>query len=259
MANLLRPTRGTISLFGRPLDAAPLYTPRQIGYMPQSGFALNNLTVGEALYFTAHLRGLSRADARAERDRLLATWDLAAIRDRVTQRLSGGQKRLVLLATTVAARPPVLILDEPTNDLDPLHRRLVWDQIRALNQAEGTTIVLVTHNVVEAERVISQVAILREGRLIAAGQPGPLKAALVHQWRLDVTFPPGAPPAPPPGEAPLRVSPGRWELLIPRQAALPYLDALAQAGTIEDFHLSTPTLEDLYLALTAEAAGEPAR
>jgi len=103
MANLLAPTSGSIRLFGWPLTHSPLYAPSQIGYMPQSGLALNMLTVNETLFFTAHLRGLARKDALAERDRLIERLGLGELRDRVVTRLSGGQKRLVLLATP---RPP---------------------------------------------------------------------------------------------------------------------------------------------------------
>ena len=105
--------------------------------MPQNGMALNNLTVGETLYFTAHLRGLRRRDARAERDRLIDQLDLGSVRDRMAPRISGGQRRLALLATTMAGFPAVLLLDEPTNDLDPQHRRLVWDVVRASQPASA--------------------------------------------------------------------------------------------------------------------------
>ncbi|GAB4407880.1 MAG: ABC transporter ATP-binding protein [Anaerolineae bacterium] len=251
MAHLLAPSSGTILLFGQPLDASALYTPGLIGYMPQDGLALNNLTVGETLYFTAHLRGLSRRDARAERDRLLEWFDLGEVRDRMAAQLSGGQRRLLLLATTVAASPPVLLLDEPTNDLDPVHRRRVWDALRTLKQGAGTTIILVTHNVVEAERVIERVAILRAGKLIALGRPGALKARLGDHLRLDITFQPDAPPTLPDGASPRALGPGRWQLLIAREAAAAYLAVLTRAPSVEDFSLSTATLEDLYLALAA--------
>jgi ABC-2 type transport system ATP-binding protein len=225
--------------------------------MPQSGFALNNLTVSEALYFTAHLRGLSRQDARAERDRLIEHWDLGPSRDRVAARLSGGQKRLLLLATTMAALPPVLILDEPTNDLDPQHRVLVWDSLRAINAEYGTTIILVTHNVVEADRVIQRVGIMRAGQLIAVGRPAALKAGLNQQLRVEVTFEPDCPPALPGGITPRLVAPGRWQLLIDRATATQYLEALARDPAVGDFHLSTATLEDLYLSMTKEVSAIP--
>jgi len=99
IANLLRGGSGRITLFGQPLDADPLHVPRHVGYMPQSGGALNNLTVSEALYFMAHLRGLSRAEACAERDALLETWQLTAIR-----------RSMLLLAMVLA----FLLLSLPT-------------------------------------------------------------------------------------------------------------------------------------------------
>jgi ABC-2 type transport system ATP-binding protein len=249
MANLLAPTSGTIRLFGKPLNWTALYTPRQIGYMPQTGLALNNLTVSEALYFTAHLRGLNRSEARAERDRLIEQWDLGGSRNQITQRMSGGQKRLILLATAVAASPPVLLLDEPTNDLDPQHRKLVWDTLRAMNHERGTTIIFITHDALEAEKIIQRVGIMRAGRLLAVGRPGQLKADLNRQLRLEVVFAPGLPPDLPDHVAPHLIAPGRWQLLIEREAAPAYLDALNHAAGVEDFRLSTATLEDLFLAL----------
>ncbi len=249
MANLLAPTSGSIRLFGWPLIHSPLYAASQIGYMPQSGLALNTLTVNETLFFTAHLRGLARKDALAERDRLIERLGLGKLRDCVVTQLSGGQKRLVLLATAMAALPPVVILDEPTNDLDPQCRRLVWDEVRAVNREHGTTIILVTHNVIEAEKVIERVGIMRGGRLIALGRPGQLKTELNRQLRLEVIFMPNDPPALPNGCAPREVAPGRWQALIERDAAPAYLDALSRAAGVEDFSLSTATLEDLYLSL----------
>lgn len=253
LANLLMPSSGTIRLFGQPLSHTQLYTPGKIGYMPQKGEALNTLAVGETLYFTAHLRGFSRHDAASERDRRLEQFGLGGLRDRPVNRLSGGQKRLVLLATTLTASPPVIILDEPTNDLDPEYRRLVWDEVRALNRDQGTTVILVTHNVVEAERVIQRVGIMRAGKLIAIGRPGQLKQTLNRQLHLEVVFSPTAPPLLPNGASPREVAPGRWQLLIERDEATAYLQAINQHGAVEDFHLSTATLEDLYLALNTSA------
>jgi len=89
-------------------------------------------------------------------------------------RLSGGQKRLLQIAIALAASPPVLILDEPTNNLDPQRRKLVWDTLREVNQQLGTTVVFITHDAIEAEKVIQRVGILREGELVAVGRPSEL-------------------------------------------------------------------------------------
>lgn len=249
MANLLTPTSGEITLFGKPLNHTPLYAARHIGYMPQSGMALNNVTVGEALYFAAHLRGWSAHDSRRERDRLLDLMELGKLRHQPLTQLSGGQKRLVSLATSLAASPPVMILDEPTNDLAPQTRVRVWDLLRQVNSAQGTTIILVTHNVLEAEKVIQRVAIMNAGRVIAQGRPGALKADLNQQLRLEVIFTPDNPPTLPDSAAPHLAAPGRWQLLIERDAASAYIAALSHNPAVEDFRLSTATLEDLYLSI----------
>lgn len=252
MVNLLTPTSGTIRLFGKPLNDSAMYTPLQIGYMPQSSNALNMLTVAETFYFAAHLRGLSRPDAQRERDRLIELLRLGDSRDMVVPRLSGGQKRMVLLGTTLAAMRPVLILDEPTNDLSPQNRRLVWELLRRINQEQGTTIILVTHNAIEAEKIIQRVGIMSRGQMIALGQPGRLKGELNEQLRLEVIFAPDAPPAFP--QTPHKIAPGPWQLLIDRTDAPTYLDIINRTPSIEDFQLSTATLEDLYLHL-AENGG----
>lgn len=259
MANLLTPTSGTIHLFDKLLNHHPLYTPSHIGYMPQDGSALNSTTLAESLYFTAHLRGLSRHDARIERDHLIDLLDIGTLRDRVITRLSGGQKRLALLATTLAASPPVIILDEPTNDLDPARRIHIWEVIRQYNRERGTTVILVTHNIIEAERVIQRIGIMRSGKLIAIGRPGMLKTELNRQLRLEIVFSPDLPPILPLENPPHEMIPGRWKLLIDPHAAPRYLEILNNTQNndrIEDFQLSTPTLEDLYLSLIKTQSSE---
>lgn len=128
MVNLLKSTSGAIYLFGKRIDSDPLYVPYHVGYMPQDSYSLNNMTVGEALYYTARLRGLTRLDAQQERQHLLESWEIGSLRDQINTRLSGGQRRLLRLTVAMTGSPPVLILDEPTSDLDPQRRNLVWDR-----------------------------------------------------------------------------------------------------------------------------------
>ncbi|MFI7143073.1 ATP-binding cassette domain-containing protein [Streptomyces massasporeus] len=97
MVNLLRSTSGEIRLFGRSVPGNPLFVSRTVAYMPQSSMALNRLKVKEAIYFAAHLRGMSRRDAARERDAMIETWQLGPVRDKSSSRLSGGQQRLLQL------------------------------------------------------------------------------------------------------------------------------------------------------------------
>ena len=160
----------------------------QVGYMPQTAFALNSLTTAEAIYFSAHLRGLSSREAKRQRDALIDQLQLDPLRNKVSRQMSGGERRLLQLAVTIAADPPVLILDEPTNELDPVRRRQVWGLFRDLNRQHGRTIVLITHNALEAEQVIGQVGILRDGRMVALGTPAELKSRIAGTLRLDITL-----------------------------------------------------------------------
>jgi len=252
MVNLLRSTSGRIELYGEPVGRDPLRVPRLVGYMPQESRALNNLTVGEALYFTAHLRGLSRRDAQAERERLLELWEIGPLRDQISNRLSGGQGRLLRLAVATAGAPPVLVLDEPTNDLDPQRRRLVWNVLCRINQERGSTILFITHDAIEAEKVVQRVAIMRRGQMAAVGRPSELKRLVDRKLRLELFFPPDAPPPLPPHLAPRQLQPGRWLVLLDRDEALRVLADLDQ-DHLDDWRLYSATLEDLYLHYAQDA------
>ena len=251
MVNLLKTTSGRILLFGKAVDADPLHVPRHVGYMAQESFALNNLTVGEALFFTSRLRGFSRSDARREQVRLLEAWQIGDLRDRVNTRLSGGQRRLLRLAVAMAGMPPVLILDEPTNDLDPQRRKLVWDLLRQENDSRGTTILFITHDAIEAEKVIQRVGIMRGGGLVAVGSPVELKRAVDRKLRLELIFPPDCPPELPAGLTYHALQPGRWLVYLDwrddEQHSLSNILERLDLSRLDDFRLYSATLEDLYL------------
>lgn len=246
MANLLRPTSGVVKLYGRPVQEDPFLVPRHVGYMPQTARTLNSLTVSEALYFTAHLRGCGRRVADCERERLLHLWDLYDIRSEFCSRLSGGQQRLLQLAVAMAGQPPILILDEPTNELAPQRRRHVWENLRAENGERGTTIIFITHDAIEAEKTVQQVGIMHRGRLVALGKPSDLKKALNQQLRLTLRFQPDSPPDLPADLRPQKLAEGHWLLLLDQDRVEAALSAL-DLSRIDDFQLHSATLEDLYL------------
>lgn len=246
MVNLVRSTSGQITLFGQEVVHNPRFIAMNVGYMPQESLAMNNLTVAEALYFTAHLRGMSRAEATQERDDLLRLWEIESLRDKISRRLSGGQKRLLRLAVAMAGGPPVLILDEPTNDLDPQRRKLVWEVLRRLNVERETTIIFITHDALEAEKAIQRVGIMRGGELVAVGRPAELKQLVDRKLRMDLFFAPESPPVLPPDLDCFPVEAGRWRVFLDKEQ-LPSLVGWVGSANIDDFRLSSATLEDLYL------------
>lgn len=246
MVGLLRSTSGSIKLLGQDITHHPQTVALTIGYMPQNGRALNNLTVAEALYFTAHLRGLSRAEARKERELLLDLWQLQSLRNKPSLYLSGGQMRLMQIATAMAGSPPVLILDEPTANLDPQRRKLVWDILNRYNKEHGTTIIFITHDAIEAEKIIQRVGILHNGELVALGRPSDLKQRVDNQLRLELFFQPEHSPTLPSYLSYTQLEAGHWLVLLKRDQVSATLDSL-RIEQIDDFRLYSTTLEDLYL------------
>lgn len=256
LVGLLKPTEGRILFQGKDIINHPLQVALNIGYMPQKATSLNLMTVNESIYYTAHLRGLSRHDARLEVDRLLKIWRIEEIKNKNNRQLSGGQQRLLRLAVAMAGRLPVLILDEPTNDLDPMRRKLAWDNLRQLNKQDGTTIIFITHDALEAEKIIQRVGIMRDGGLIAVGNPKELKKNVDQALRLDLFFEPGHPPCVPDTLRPVFDQNGHRRYMVDWDT-VPAIMTQLNLDEIDDLRLNSASLEDLYLHYTINpAAGE---
>ncbi len=251
MVSLLRPTSGTIELLGRDTQHDTLQVPLHVGYLPQDGRALVNLTVSEAIYATAHLRGFSRNDARADRDTLLDMWEIGDIGDKTGRVLSGGFRRLMQLAVAMAGSPPVLVLDEPTNELDPQRRKQVWRNLREYSETRGTTVIFITHDALEAEKALQRVGIMRAGRFEVIGKPADLKRTQFNQLRLEISFAPDQPPVLPDNLKHIELEPGRWLVVVPRDRVDELLRSITLANMV-DFKLYSATLEDLFLQIAEQ-------
>jgi ABC-2 type transport system ATP-binding protein len=255
LVGLTRPDRGSISLLGHDLVGSPRVAAGYVAYLAQDEPALAELPVGLAVETTARLRGASRHVAASLTTALLEELALESVRDRPMVRLSGGQRRLACVAAALAADRAVLILDEPTAGLDPIARRAVWSALSRRRREAGTTVVLVTHNVLEAESMLDRVAILDRGRVIACDTPGRLKAAVSAEVRLDLVWrhePPVADPTVSMLATRARVEGRRWSLRLGSQEARDALGVLMTGpafSALDDFTLATPTLEDVYLSL----------
>ncbi|MDF2629141.1 MAG: putative transporter ATPase and permease protein [Symbiobacteriaceae bacterium] len=254
LAGLLKPTSGSIRLYGIDVVAHPEAVADYVALQPQGSSAVGDLYPHEAIYHTGRFRGLTSAEARRQTGALLEELNLAAIGRRAINQLSGGQRKLVTLALAFVGDRPVMIFDEPTNELDPEIRRVVWEKLQALNR-RGTTILLVTHNVLEAERVIQRVGIVSQGRLMALGTPGELKARVDQRVRLELLFKTDDETAPAMlarlGEA-RPLTRRHWTVLCHREGARDSIDqVLGRIGLdrLDDFRILTPSLEDVYLQL----------
>ena len=174
LVTLLPPTAGSATVAGADLLRQPGEVRRRIGYVAQGGGSDPTVTGRSELVLQARLFGASRAAARAAADRLIERFDLTACADRPSGTWSGGQRRRLDLAIGLVHRPKLVFLDEPTTGLDPQSRANLWDEIRDLRW-NGTTVLLTTHYLEEADALCDRLAILDGGRIVAEGTPDELK------------------------------------------------------------------------------------
>lgn len=255
LTGLLRPDSGSVEILGHDIVRHPERAARILAYLGQESTALDELTVSLAAETTARLRGLELRAARAERDAVLDELGLTSIAARPLKKLSGGQRRLACLATALVGERPLLVLDEPTTGMDPVARRAVWAAVDRRRAEHDTTVLLVTHNVIEAETVLDRVAVLDRGRVIACDTPAGLKEQVAGAVRVELVWRERA-PLDVPEVAALRehaVESGRrWTLrLAPEEAraVVATVTGGAAFAALDDFTLATPSLEDVYLAL----------
>ena len=176
IVGLTRPSAGEISVFGVSAWGEGSARARQaIGYAPQDVALDRFVPVRELLTLHGRYFGMSRSEAGERADEMLVAFDLSGKATSYAHLLSGGMRRRLLLARALLHRPRMVILDEPTAGVDLELRHDLWDYIRALH-ADGTTILLTTHYIEEAEELCQRVAFIRAGRIVAEGAPPDLRA-----------------------------------------------------------------------------------
>ncbi|MFE2107185.1 ABC transporter ATP-binding protein [Kitasatospora sp. NPDC059463] len=261
LTGLLRPDSGSIEILGHDVVRHPERAARLLGYLGQESTALDELTVALAAETTGRLRGLSRAAARAAADEVIAELALEPLAHRPLAKLSGGQRRLACFAAALVGDRPLLVLDEPTTGMDPVARRAVWSAVERRRAERSTTVLLVTHNVIEAETVLDRVAVIDDGRVIACDTPGGLKALVDGDVRLDLVWRDEAPLAVPAvaalAERAERTG-RRWTVRTTPEQARELVAAVTTGpafAALDDFTLATPSLEDAYLKLGGRHGG----
>ncbi|MEO3810554.1 ABC transporter ATP-binding protein [Sphaerisporangium sp. B11E5] len=259
IAGIAKPTSGTVRLSGRDVVADPDFARQECAFMPQAQARFDGVTPRQAIEVIARIRGAGRAAARARADELIEALDIGHWAKTSGERLSGGVRRLTSFAMAAAVPGRLMILDEPTNDVDPVRRRRLWEQVRMLGMT-GCGVLLVTHNVVEAERSVDRLVILDKGRVVAEGTSADLRMGSAG-LRLEVTLSLGALAPDSPGwveSSPLRQG-QRWTVSLAQEsaaAALEWAQGLRKAGHIEEFSLTPTSLEDAYVRIVD--AGIPA-
>jgi ABC-2 type transport system ATP-binding protein len=258
IVGLLKPDSGSIQINGRDVVADPGFARRVCAIQPQAQVPIDGLTPRQAIGLVGRLRGASATDVRARTERLADALDIGEWLNTDGEKLSGGVKRLVSFCMAAVAPGLIVILDEPTNDVDPVRRRQLWRQVRALAD-DGAAVLLVTHNVVEAERAVDRLSILDHGRVVVAGTPAALKAGLADHLRLELVLEPGAEtPAMATFVEHTSVQGHRVLAAVPARLAsdaATWAQELTRTGLVEEFALTPATLEDAYVALVGGDVG----
>ncbi|MGH2855900.1 MAG: ATP-binding cassette domain-containing protein [Solirubrobacteraceae bacterium] len=266
LTTLLAPDGGTASVAGLDVVREAAALRRRIGLAGQYAAVDENLTGLENLTMVGRLYGASRGVARRRGSELLERFDLVQAAGRVTSTYSGGMRRRLDLAAALVGEPSVLFLDEPTTGLDPRSRIGLWETIEGL-VADGTTVLLTTQYLDEADRLADSITVIDHGRVIAQGTADQLKDRVGGE-RLEVSLEDGADPelavqalAPMAAEAPeFDGSVVRAPVQVRSGAIAEAVRRLTDAGVgVDDIHLQRPTLDDVFLALTGHAAEDDAQ
>jgi ABC-2 type transport system ATP-binding protein len=265
LATLLKADAGTARVLGLDVrrDAARLR--EHIGLAGQYAAVDENLTGLENLTMVGRLYGASRRPAKLRARELLERFELTEAGTRPAKTYSGGMRRRLDLAAALVAEPPVLFLDEPTTGLDPRSRLSLWTAIEE-RAAEGTTVLLTTQYLDEADRLADAIAVIDHGRLIAEGTSDELKDRLGRE-RLEIRLDEEADPelavrvlAPMACEPPIAQD-GLVRVPVRERkgAIVEAVHRLSEAGVdVDDLLLRRPTLDDVFFALTGHAAEEEA-
>ena len=267
LTTLLRPDAGHARVAGYDVVRDATQVRYRIGLAGQQA-AVDELLTGRAnLEMVGRLYHLPARAARRRADELLERFELVEAADRIVKGYSGGMRRRLDLAASLVAAPPVLFLDEPTTGLDPRSRRAMWDMIGEL-VAAGTTILLTTQYLEEADQLADRIVVIDAGRVIADGMPDELKATIGGE-RIDIVIrdaarlPDAVAALRRASGAEARVEPEARRLTVPATggvaaltAAVRELDAAGIAA--EDIALRRPTLDEVFLRLTGDAPTEDA-
>jgi ABC-2 type transport system ATP-binding protein len=265
LTTLLRPDSGRAWVAGHDVLADPDAVRRSIGLSGQYAAVDENLTGFENLYMVGRLYGMNKTDARARANQLIDRFRLRDAATRASKTYSGGMRRRLDLAGALVASPAVVVLDEPTTGLDPGGRLDTWEVIGELVN-DGTTVLLTTQYLEEADQLADTIMVIDRGKVIATGTADELKAQVGGE-RLEVVVAAAADLQPTAtvlaevgsGEPTVEESMRRVHVLVdtgPKALieALRRLDQLAI--TVLDVALHRPTLDDVFLSLTGHAAAE---
>ena len=261
LATLLRPDSGSARVFGHDVVQEADAVRTAVSLTGQLASVDEDLTGRENLILIGRLLGLKRADAKGRATELLEAFGIAEASARLVKNYSGGMRRRLDIAASIVVTPRLMFLDEPTTGLDPRSRNQVWDIIRML-VAGGTTILLCTQYLEEADQLAEGIAVIDHGRVIAEGTPGQLKASVgvgaLHVRLLDPAHRPEAEQVLSRYLGAVQLEPDPAALSAQCADADRAAEAVAELSRsgvrIANFSLGQPSLDEVFLALTGHPA-----
>ncbi|WP_410638446.1 ATP-binding cassette domain-containing protein [Amycolatopsis sp. lyj-346] len=274
LATLLRPDGGEARVFGRDVVREADAVRGRVSLTGQYASVDEDLTGTENLVLLGRLLGHTRPAARDRAAQLLAAFGLTEAAAKQVKHYSGGMRRRLDIAASILSTPDLLFLDEPTTGLDPRSRNQVWDIVRAI-VAQGTTVLLTTQYLDEADQLASRIAVIDHGRVIAEGTQGELKASVgagaIHLRLRDATQREAAERVltrvvdaaiqhePDPVALTARLTSAAGDTAAAEQSARALAELAAAGITVDTFSLGQPSLDEVFLALTDHtASGEEA-
>ena len=266
LTTLLKPSGGRAIVLGHDVVADAATVRRKVSLTGQYAAVDDEMTGHENLVLIGRLLGLSWRDARARATELLGAFGLADAAGRQVRTFSGGMRRRIDIAASFVTTPEVLFLDEPTSGLDPRSRNQVWDLVRQI-AADGTTVLLTTQYLEEADRLAERLAVIDHGRVIAEGTSRDLKSSVgsntLHFQLINVAQRAAAHAVVTSvvGDGVLpHTEPGAFTIKVADAgAAARLLAALTSANiAVGGFALGAPSLDDVFFALTGRAAEDKA-
>src|SRR5690625_1345558 len=186
LIGFLKPDKGSITVSDIDVIKNPALGRKLCSLQPQDNISLSGLTPRQAIELAGKFRKGSYLTIKRRTTQLLESLQLEQWADQPSENLSGGIRRLTTFCMAAVVPGKLVILDEPTNDVDPIRRRLLWEQVREL-ASNDTTILLITHNVLEAEKSVDRLAIIHHGKIIGLGTPVQLKSDFKERLRLEIT------------------------------------------------------------------------
>ncbi len=272
LATLLRPDGGEARVFGHDVLREADAVRARVSLTGQYASVDEDLTGTENLVLLARLLGYAKPAARDRASSLLGAFGLSDAADRQVKNYSGGMRRRIDIAASLLSTPDLLFLDEPTTGLDPRSRNQVWDIIRAV-VAQGTTVLLTTQYLDEADRLAGRIAVIDTGKVIAEGTPGQLKSSIgsgaVHVRLRDAEQRPEAQrllaealgtsvqlDADPVALTARVMGNGGGDAGAAERASRALAELAHHGITVDDFSLGQPSLDEVFLALTGKKAGK---